>query len=121
MKFKIRYFSPDLERFKSGWGEISAVLFAKDTNQALHAFRDKFPDLGYKVRGIEEVPMYVYHDNAMHRGVKSQKSNYVMDPEDPRLVEFFAFDGVVYRSHPSIWYLSVETRFVWNGRFDNLA
>jgi hypothetical protein len=121
MKFNIRYFSPDLERVESGMGETSVTLFAKNSNQALHAFRDMYPDWDYKVRDIKEVPMCTYHDNVMLRGVESQKSNYAMDPANPRFDHFFAFDGVVYRSHPSIWYQVVETRFIWNGRFDNLA
>jgi hypothetical protein len=121
MKFNVTYFSPDLERFKNGMGETSVVLFAKNANQALHAFRDMYPDWEYKVRGIEEVPMCVYHDNVMHRGDPKKPSNYTMDPADPRFDFFFAFDGVVYRSDPSVWYKSVETLFIWNGRFDNLA
>jgi hypothetical protein len=121
MKFEISYFSPELEKFKEGWGETSTVLFAKNANQALHLFRDMFPDWDYKVRNIVQQTLYNYHDNVSLRGDEKKKSNFAMDPTNPRFDEYFVFDGVVYRDHSEIGYKTVETRLIWNGRFDNLA
>jgi hypothetical protein len=116
MKFKVWFFSPDLEKAVKGWGETSVILFATDVDQVLHKFRDMFPDPSVLL--IEELPEFVFHDNVELRGDQSKESNFTMDPENPNFVEFFAFDGVVHQAHTSVWHKVAQTMFVWNGKFD---
>lgn len=122
MKFKVTYFSPDLENAVKGWGETSMEIFASNSNQALHFFRDMYPDWDYLVRGIEEMPLYHYSDNVGLRG-SGKADNYSMDPSKSEFTEYFVFEGVVFQAEPVGNYNGrvAQTMLIWNGKFDNKA
>lgn len=121
MKFKVSYFSRDLQESVLKDGNASVILFAENASEAVRQFHDE-DGHGWgdcKVTNVSELPMVVYYDNVELRGTPAKKgSNFLLDSKDERWMEFFAFEGEVHYASHDVWYKAVENMFVWNGRFD---
>ena len=118
MKYKVWYFSPELEASKLGWGATHEFVFAKDADEAVGIFYDTYDWDLYPVSHVEEVSQYIYHGNEDFRRRPGKVESYTMDPLNPWFDEFYIFDGIVNHADPVVWFKADETRFVWNGRFD---
>jgi hypothetical protein len=118
MKFKVWFFSPELEHAVKGWGETNVTVFAANENETFSKFRAEFPDEGNVFRSIEVEPEFRFCDNVEMRGVRTKKTNFTLEPSNPHYEEFFTFEGVVHQAHPELWNRAAQTMLVWNGRFD---
>ena len=93
------------------------MVFAHNEVVAKQLALDAVPDA--ENLSVEEVSLFVYHDNVAMRGTQSKKGdNFTLDPKDSRWDEFFMFDGVVCAADLEVWHKAAQTMFVWNGKFD---